>query len=397
MKVIKIILTIVINVLMTVIITAQNEYPSYLNGYENIWKSKGPKTAAIEWFRNARFGMFVHFSPANQLNDPVTDFIKMNEYWFKRHNDIVLDNYSYKEYQDEVFDDQILPEDEELYKSFDPQKFNADKIADLAVKAGMKYINFTTSHSIGRLFMFDTSVSKWNSKRLYNRDFVAEMAVACQKRGLGLFLYVWPPSDIVQEKLMQVIKELLSNYGPIAGIWFDGIGRAYQHPTNFMESTKQYALVTDLQPQCLVSFKTGWVGDEDFLAPEWNQINFNERGNPKFPEPATFTKVGDKKVRMLRKSQTGFEWRTQTFSDVWQKELQHKPIELSTTMIKGDMWFNVENARHKTKEEVLEDFKYARKNKSNMILNISPRKDGSIHPDDLKVLQEIGPEIRIIW
>lgn len=394
MKVLKIIIPITVYLLTATTILAQEECPAYLKGYESTWKTKGPKAAALAWFKNARFGMFVHFSPANQLNDPIADFTKMNEYWFKRHNDPELDNYAYKEYQDEVFSDQVLPADEQLYKLFDPQKFNAEEIADLAVKAGMKYINFTTSHCFGRLFMFDTSVSKWNSKRLYNRDFVAEMATACQKRGLGLFLYIWPPSDIVQENLMQVIKELLSNYGPIAGIWFDGIGRAYRRPSDFLESARQYSLVTDLQSQCLVSFKTGWVGDEDFLAPEWHQINFDEKGNPKFPEPAAYTKVGDKKVRMLRKSKAGFEWRTQTFLEVWQKELQYKPMELSTTMIKGDRWFNVEKAQHKTVEEVAEQLNYARKNHSDLILNISPRKDGSIHPDDMKVLQEIRTYIK---
>ena len=377
-------------------INAQYTCPDYMKEYKKIWDTKGPKVAGLEWFKNAKFGMFVHYSPASQLQNSVADFTKLNQLWFNDHNNPTLDNYAHKEHSKGVYGNGINSETERLFNTFDPKNFNADEIADLAVSAGMKYINFTSFHIIGQMFMFDTSVSKWNSKRLYNRDFVAEMSAACQKRGLGLFIYFWPPQDVTQGELKQMIKELLTNYGPIAGIWFDGIGTAYRRPSAFLESTKLYALVTALQSQCLVSYKTGWVGDEDFLAPEWDQLKFDEKGNPLFPNPASFTKIGDVKIRMQRQTPTGFEWKTQTFNQTWEKYLKQKPIELGNTMIEKSEWFDLKGGRHKSREEVIEEYKYARKNKSNMILNIAPRGDGSIHPDDKKALEGLGSEISLI-
>ncbi len=392
----KLIIAIFIITFISNVVNAQYECPDYLKEYKKIWDTKGPKAASLEWFKNAKFGMFVHYSPANQLQNPVADFTKMNQIWFDDKNNSALDNYAYKENAKEVYNNVINPETQQLFDTFDPKNFNADEIADLAVSAGMKYINFVSWHVIGRMFLFDTSVSKWNTKRLYNRDLVAEMSNACQKRGLGLFLYFWPPQDVTQEELTQVAKELLTNYGPIAGIWFDGIGTAYRRPSAFLESTQQYALVTALQPQCLVSFKTGWVGDEDFLAPEWDQLKFDEKGNPLFPGPASYLKIGDVKVRVQRQTPTGLEWKTQTYNEVWEKYLKQKPIELGNTMIEKSEWFDLKGGRHKTRSEIIEQYKYARKNRSNMILNISPRADGSIHPDDKKVLEGLSAEISSI-
>ncbi|MEN2416276.1 alpha-L-fucosidase [Flavobacterium mesophilum] len=396
MKNIKVIITILLLYCALNSVYAQYECPDYLKGYIKIWNTKGPKAANLKWFENAKFGMFVHYSPANQLHNPVVDFTIMNQSWFDNRNNQTLDNYGYKENSKEVYGNAVNPETEQLFKTFDPKNFDADQIADLAVSAGMKYINFTSWHVIGRMFMFDTSVSKWNSKRLYNRDFVAEMAAACQKRGLGLFLYFWPPQDATQEELMQILKELLTNYGPIAGIWFDGIGNAYRKPSAYLEAAKQYALVNALQPQCLISFKTGWVGDEDFLAPEWDQLKFDEKGNPLFPSPASYLKIGEVKVRLLRLVPGGIEWRTQTYNEVWDKNLKGKPIELGNTMIEKSEWFDFKDGHHKSKQQIIEEYKCARKNKSNMILNISPRADGSIHPEDKKVLEGLNSEINSI-
>jgi hypothetical protein len=77
-----------------------------------------------------------------------------------------------------------------------------------------------------------------------------------------------------------------------------------------------------------VSFKTGWVGDEDFLAPEWDQLKFDEKGNPLFPNPASFLKIGDLKVRMQRQTPTGFEWKTQTYNEIWEKNLNKNLLNL---------------------------------------------------------------------
>ncbi len=135
------------------------------------------------------------------------------------------------------------------------------------------------------------------------RDLMAELADACNKKGLGLFLYYSYAADwkhpyfysreagwknarpayktaqpeykfqknedfkIYVDYVHEHVKELLTQYPTIAGIWFDPIMGVYSNSKMFpIDST--YALVRSLSPHALISFKQGANGDEDFMAPE---------------------------------------------------------------------------------------------------------------------------------
>ena len=387
------VITILLFTILPIGLNAQYILPDYMKGYESVWKYN-PKKASLEWFREAGFGMFVHFSPASMLPGGTSEYSKLDP-WFEKQKDFdQMDKYSRKQQLLEKIE-YIAPEVEALITSFNPVDFNADSITDLAVSAGMKYITFTTQHVIGKMFMFDTGLSKWNSKRLLNRDFVKELSDACTKRKLGLFLYVTPPNDYIQEELKIMLKELLTNYGAIAGIWFDGIGECYRKPNDFLEAGELYAYVNELQPQCLVSFKTGFTGDEDFLAPEWTQIKYDKNGKVVFNIHVR-TNEGLEiendilKRPVIRVTADGLKLKYQSFKETWEKELMNKPVELCNTMIKGEEWFDVENGIHKTREEVLSEYNYARKNKANYLLNITPLGNGAIHPADKEALAGLG-------
>jgi len=367
--------------------------PYYLMEYSSVY-AKEPKKAALDWFKKAGFGMFVHFSPASQLSGGTEEWTCLDA-WF--NTETKFDKMSRYERRQHLLDKmtKVSPRVEQLIRSFKPDNFNADSIADLAVSAGMKYITFTTQHVVGKMYMFDTSLSQWNSKRLLNRDFVKELSVACEKRGLGLFLYVTPPNDYLQSELRVMLKELLTNYGAIAGIWFDGIGECYRRPNDFLETGKLYAYIKQLQPQCLVSFKTGFTGDEDFLAPEWTQVKFDKNNLPLFtinvPTNEGESIYKEKKERLVLRIEEGeMVYKKQCFHTVWEKELSKKPIELCTTMLKKEQWFDMKDGEHKTKQEVLEEYHYTQKHQVNYLLNIALRGDGSIHPSDYQVLNGLN-------
>ena len=76
----------------------------------------------------------------------------------------------------------------EIAKTFNPEKFNAEEICQLAVDAGMKYIVFVTMHHDG-FRLYDTALSDHNSVKICGRDLVAEMVAACRKYGLKIALY----------------------------------------------------------------------------------------------------------------------------------------------------------------------------------------------------------------
>lgn len=147
-----------------------------------------------------------------------------------------------------------------------------------------------------------------------------------------------PPNDNLQTELKIMLRELLSNYGSIAGIWFDGIGECYRRPNDFVEVGRLYDYVRQVQPQCLVSFKTGYTGDEDFLAPEWNQLKFDEKNTPLFtinvPTDDGISLYKEDKLRtVLRIAPEGLVYRQQNFRKVWEDELSKKPVELSNTLL----------------------------------------------------------------
>lgn len=116
-----------------------------------------------EWFRDAKFGMFIHWGIYSMLAD----------------GEWVLTNKSLNE-----------AEYQKLADGFYPSKFNADEWVRIAKDAGMKYICFTSRHHDG-FSMFDTKQSDYNIVKAtpFKRDVIKELAEACQKHGLKLFFY----------------------------------------------------------------------------------------------------------------------------------------------------------------------------------------------------------------
>jgi len=216
---------------------------------------------------------------------------------------------------------------EKLKEQFRADKFDADFITDLALKAEMKYVNITSRHH-DSFCLFDSKVSDYNSVQSpARRDLVGELAEQCQKKGLGLFLYYsyaldWRHPYFYPRRIFSMarpkydkpeprykwskdedfrhyiefahaqIKELLSNYGPIAGMWFDPIMGYYARPDLF-PIAQTYAMVRDLQPQTLISFKQGANGDEDFGAPERSGRSLAE---------TVRKRVGEKQAEIARKA-----------------------------------------------------------------------------------------------
>ena len=153
---------------------------------------------------------------------------------------------------------------------FDPQSFDAAEIVALAKKAGMRSIVFTSKHHDG-FCMFDTSTTEYDSvdRTSSRRDYVRELSDACAAAGMKFGLYfslidwnfphAFPISshnaDFVtpqhHEFSKAQVRELLSNYGPISELWFD-MGSLQPQ-----QSQELYALVKELQPDCMVSGRLG--------------------------------------------------------------------------------------------------------------------------------------------
>ena len=166
------------------------------------------------WGRTARFGMFIHWGPVSLTGKEIS--------WSREggfHGGTPT----------AVYDD--------LYKQFNPTAFDAKRWVAIAQAAGMKYIVFTTKHHDG-FCEFDSKLTDYkitSSQSPFRRDVVKELADARHQAGMKFGVYYSQP-DVHHpdyrtanharyvEYFHGQVRELLSNYGEISVIWFDGLG-----------------------------------------------------------------------------------------------------------------------------------------------------------------------------
>ena len=134
--------------------------PYYLKGYETEY-AESPKKAALAWFKDARFGLFVHWGPAA--------LYEKGE-WVMYNKRIPFEGYV------------------QTAKKFKGEKFNAKDYVDLAVKAKMKYITFVAKHHDGYA-LWDSKATDYDSMDYPAHRDLKELSDACRKAGLGLFIY----------------------------------------------------------------------------------------------------------------------------------------------------------------------------------------------------------------
>ena len=340
--------------------------PSYLKGYKKEY-AKNAKKAALDWFRHAKFGLFMHYGLYSLLG---------RGEWVQYRENIHVAEYA------------------KLMDKFTAKNFDADFITDLALAAEMKYVNITTRHH-DSFCLFNTKATDFNSVKAPHcrRDLVAELAEQCRKKGLGLCLYYshgrdwrhpdapnngkkWggkprPEYDTPEpyyhygkdhdlnryiDFMHEQLTELLTNYGPIASIWLDGYGVPMSGPIKEFRIDETYKLIRKLQPQTLITAKWGYNGQEDYYSPEYHWLKKN-------PE---------KTKKMMASG---------------------KPVELCTG-IAGWGYRKSKDGKHRGADSIWTNLQYAAKYNANLLLNIGPRGDGSIDPQDVQTLKELGARIR---
>jgi alpha-L-fucosidase len=158
------------------------------------------------------------------------------------------------------------------------------------------------------------------------------------------------------------VRELITRFPHVAGIWFDPIMGVYAKPEMYdMENT--YRLIRETSPHMLISFKQGATGTEDFMAPERDA---KARVGKQYPIA--------EKVYQLNKD---------------------KPREICATMQPHAWGYNqAEDGKHLDVAGVIEILDTAKKMNANLLLNIGPLPDGSFPREDVEVLREVGRRIR---
>ena len=234
----------------------------------------------MEWWRDARFGMFIHWDPSSVAAceiswsklyyDDIGENIKFNP----RPGPGLMGKTEWSERWLEWFNPPVPgPVYDNLHKSFYPALFDADKIVAQAKAAGMKYIVQVTKHHNG-FCMWNSDFTDYDmASTPFKRDIIGEMAVACEKAGMKYGIYYsqrdWHHPDYGPERMAKYnqymrdqIKELLVRHPNISILWFD----SGSFPYALWEGDTLYRMIHALRPDIIINDRCGLPGD--FRSPE---------------------------------------------------------------------------------------------------------------------------------
>ncbi len=263
-------------------------------------------------------------------------------------------------------------------KRFNPQRFYADEWADLMLEAGQKFLVITSKHHDG-FSLWDTALTEFKvSNTPFGRDIIAELAQALHARDLGLHFYYslvdWTHPAYRSDWQAYVafyqgqIRELCSNFGRIDGFVFDGywpaqifetrVEREYFAPGGSWDLAGTYDLIHELQPEAVVSNNSHVLPlpGEDYQVWELDLPGENTTG-------FNTTAVGDLPTAVWWNLNTGWSYQP---------------------------W----NYRIKSTQEIVDVYRQVRALGSVFFLNVGPRPFGDIHPEEQRVLREIGRIVR---
>jgi len=328
-----------------------NAQQGYVPSKENI--------AARQQFQDMKFGMFIHWGLSSVL---------ANGEWVMNNRGIRQEDYKL------------------LQKVFDPRDFNAKEWVSIAKNAGMQYITLITRHHDG-FSNFDTKESDWKiTNTQYGKDIVKEIADECHRQGIKICFYYslldWYRSDYQWEtgktgkksgrteksnwesyiKFMKAqLTELLTNYGEVSTIWFDGhwdqldndIDKTLQSKVNW-HYDEIYSLIHKLQPQCL-------IGNNHHLLP-----------------------IDGEDFQMFEKDLPGSN--TTGFGGA---DISQLPLETCETM--NDAWgYNMTDRNFKSSKTIIHYLVNAAGRNANFLLNVGPKPNGEIQKEFVDTLAIVG-------
>ena len=329
------------------------------------WGSSLLDDERTAWYRAAKFGMFIHWGPYSLASVEASWPIMVPK----------PGGITEAEYR-------------ELPKRFNPTKFDPGALVDLARTAGQQYMVFTTKHHDG-FCMFDTSYTDYKiTNTPYGKDIVAQLSAACKERGMPLGFYYSPPDmhhpafrdtskpaaenwngeparpewPLYLDYMQLQLTELLTNYGPGALIWFDGL-----HHQEKYSGSRFIELIRHLQPATLVNDRIGVPGDyqtpEQFIPSgiPTKGIRFN----------AVDTSIQQQLKPIVPKPEDFQLWETcMTINNTWAYNLHDREFKSAEFLIRG----LVEVASRG----------------GNFLLNVGPQPDGTIQPEFKERLHAIG-------
>lgn len=321
--------------------------------------------ARLDWYRQAKFGMFIHWGPYSLASVEAS--------W-----PIMVPN---PKLWGGITESQYVA----LPARFNPSQFDAAAFVRLAKAAGQRYMVFTTKHHDG-FCMFDSSFTDYKiTNTPYHKDIVAQLAEACRREHMPLGFYYSPPDmhhpdyrdtskparenwrgeparpqwPIYLNYMELQVRELLTRYGPVAIIWFDGLGNLDKY-----DGYRFLKTVHDLSPQTLVNDRIG--PPADYETPEQSvPDHIPVKAGAPAPAPGELPRPEDFRP-----------WETcMTINETWAYNERDRHFKSAATLIR-------------TLVEVAS-------RGGNFLLNVGPTPAGAIQPEFQERLAAIGGWLKV--
>ncbi len=303
-------------------------------------ESPAQHNARMSWWRDARFGLFIHWGIYS---------VPAQGEWYMYNAKVPIPVY------------------EKYASQFNPVKFDALAWVKLAKAAGMKYIVITSKHHDG-FCMWDSKVTDYDiiQRTPYHHDVLKELAAACKQEGIRLCFYHsildWHHPDAKgdrfpkyrEEYLKPELKELLTNYGPISVLWFDG---DWIPEWTEQEGRDLYNYVRSLQPNIIINNRVGKGRNGAMAGMSGYEGAAGDFGTPEQEIPST--------------GLPGVDW--------------------ESCMTMNNNWgYNASDTNWKSTKTLVRNLVDIASKGGNYLLNIGPTSLGTIPEPSVERLKEIG-------
>jgi len=318
--------------------------------------------ARMQWWRDARFGLFIHWGlyavPAGKW-----DSITWYGEWIRNQAQIPIQQY------------------DSLMQHFNPVKFNADVWVRMAKDAGMKYIVITSKHHDG-FSLFDSKYTDYDIMSTpFKRDILKELSIACKKYGIKLCFYHsimdWHHPDYLPRRewekdrpvegpdferyvqhMKNQLKELVTNYGDIGVLWFDG---EWENTWTDERGRDLYYFVRSLQPTIIVN----------------NRVSPSRSGLEGFTAEGGFAgDFGTPEQQIPARGLPGVDW--------------------ESCMTMNDHWgYNKYDKNWKSAKEIVRMLADIASKGGNYLLNVGPTAEGLFPDESVERLREIGKWMKV--
>ena len=327
----------------------QNPHWARITGLkiDSVAETLAQRDARMQWWREGRFGMFVHWGPVS---------LKGTEIGWSRGKQVPIEQYDL------------------LYKQFNPTKFDAEEWIEVAKDAGMKYLVITSKHHDGFCLWPSEFTDYHIGNTPFKRDVLEELSKACKKHGIQFCTYhsicdwhhpdypLGSPGGSIEKpthnmpRYYQYLKsqteEIINNYGPLGIMWFDG---EWEKPWTREYGNELYDYLKKIQPTLIINNRVGKGRHGMAGTTEESHLNSGDYDTPE-------QQIG------------GFN--------------RERPWETCMTICRQWAW--KPDDQMKSAKQCIQTLLRTVGGDGNLLFNVGPMPDGRIEPRQVERLKEMG-------